>query len=196
VDAFAIGGDLHGPDRYESHPPLALVFTGAGPRGLDNRMRAVGDLTVRYWQPRPAPAYTDPGHKDDSGAIPVIAMTLAALQEHGPRPIRWRYVTPGAANPSPTRWPSPTAPPPPAPARSRSTRWRRAKGAAPGRRSRPPGRQQETLEQREEAAREAAKKQRQARAEAARRLWNARHKTRAPCRPVSDAAGSVLVATH
>ncbi|GAB2891868.1 replication-relaxation family protein [Streptomyces mayteni] len=86
---------LYGPTDREGHPPVALVFTGAGPRGLANRIRAVGELTEAYWSGRTAYTtnYSRGGMDtwtDFSDAIPILATTLNALRAHGPYGPIWR----------------------------------------------------------------------------------------------------------
>ncbi|WP_049574559.1 replication-relaxation family protein [Streptomyces sp. SBT349] len=85
---------LYGTADLEGHPPVALVFTGMGPRGLAGRTAAVEDLTRAHWSGRPSHhRYWD---ADDfhwteyDDAIPVLATTLAELQQHGPHGPVWR----------------------------------------------------------------------------------------------------------
>lgn len=85
--------------RREGYPPLALVFTGRATRtvseqALRNRLAAIGEATREYWEPvRTRERY----HPDDSwldytDAIPIVATTLALLQQHGPLgPVWTRY---------------------------------------------------------------------------------------------------------
>lgn len=81
----------------EGPPPVAIVYTGAGPRGLLNRMNAVQDLSRPHWSgttQRPGGYYAEERdhYVDYSDAIPIIATTLTKLQESGPRnPIWWRH---------------------------------------------------------------------------------------------------------
>ncbi|MFI6448474.1 replication-relaxation family protein [Kitasatospora sp. NPDC050543] len=70
----------------DSLPPIALVLGGAGPRGLNNLLNKVKDLTVQHWAPpRLAPL-------DFSKRIPILACHLDQLKEHGPHAaIWWRF---------------------------------------------------------------------------------------------------------
>ncbi|MET8630868.1 hypothetical protein ABZW30_45525 [Kitasatospora sp. NPDC004669] len=68
-------------------PPIALVLTGAGPRGLDNLTGKVRDLTEEFWKPESAwRPY------DFADRIPILTVRLDQLQQHGPQaPIWLRY---------------------------------------------------------------------------------------------------------
>ncbi|MFD9129849.1 replication-relaxation family protein [Kitasatospora sp. NPDC059571] len=69
-----------------SLPPIALVLGGAGPRGLNNLLNKVMDLTYRHW----APPRHDP--LDFAGRIPILACHLDSLKQRGPyAPIWWRF---------------------------------------------------------------------------------------------------------
>ncbi|MFF3087345.1 replication-relaxation family protein [Streptomyces nojiriensis] len=80
-----------GPERT-GHPPVAVVFTGPGPRGLRRRMAAVEELGARYWSPAAQDRADGPRE-----AVPVVVTTLDRLREHGPDgPTWWRYGHGGA----------------------------------------------------------------------------------------------------
>lgn len=78
-----------GTERTE-HPPIAVVFTGLGVRGLRQRMEAVADLSMRYWSPAvPGPGASD---SEQHKVMPILVTTLERLQARGPHgPTWWRY---------------------------------------------------------------------------------------------------------
>ncbi len=84
------------PDHTrEGYPPVALVFTGAGPTALANRQQAVADLSESCWRGQWW-SYTSDDTSDGWATyddnIPVIATTVELLAEHGPLgPVWWRY---------------------------------------------------------------------------------------------------------
>ncbi|WP_078635886.1 replication-relaxation family protein [Streptomyces sp. NRRL F-2890] len=87
---------LYGDSGREGHPPVAVVFTGAGPRSLANREQQLGELTRSHWagHRRSASSWLEPeeSYVDYSDAIPIIATTLDLLREHGPLgAVWWRY---------------------------------------------------------------------------------------------------------
>jgi hypothetical protein len=92
---------LYGTSPYEGHPPVALVFAGAGPRGLASRMAAVEDLTREHWagQRRFERYYDAPeAHWTEyADAIPILATTLPELALHGPHGPVWRRFGHGPA---------------------------------------------------------------------------------------------------
>ncbi|MFJ8444382.1 replication-relaxation family protein [Kitasatospora griseola] len=77
-----------GPD---SLPPIALVLAGAGPRGLNNLLNKVQDLTRQHWRPGKSDRWhTDPF--DFTASIPILACHFDQLTEHGPHAgIWWRF---------------------------------------------------------------------------------------------------------
>jgi hypothetical protein len=85
--------------RREGYPPLAIVFTGRADRpvseqALMTRLATIGEMTREYWEPVPASERygARDGWLDYQDAIPVIATTLALLQQHGPLgPVWARY---------------------------------------------------------------------------------------------------------
>jgi protein involved in plasmid replication-relaxation len=87
----------HAPptEREDPHLPVVLVFTGAGPRGLRQRMKAVADLARPSWQPtwtRWSMLDESDGYRTYADRIPVLATTLERLAEHGPwGPAFFRY---------------------------------------------------------------------------------------------------------
>lgn len=87
----------HAPpaEREDPHPPVVLVFTGAGPRGLAQRMKAVADLARPSWQPtwtRWSMSDESDGYRTYADRIPVLATTVQRLAEHGPwGPAFFRY---------------------------------------------------------------------------------------------------------
>ncbi|MFD7510141.1 replication-relaxation family protein [Streptomyces sp. NPDC059853] len=87
---------LYGDSGREGHPPVAVVFTGAGPRSLANRQEQLGELTRTHWagQATNPSMWTGPTdwYSDYSNAIPIIVTTLDLLREHGPLgAVWWRY---------------------------------------------------------------------------------------------------------
>lgn len=85
----------HAPplDEEDPHPPVVLVFTGAGPRGLAQRIEAVRELSRPSWAPQHTEVTMwDEGYFNYRGRIPVLATTLDRLAEHGPwGPAFYRY---------------------------------------------------------------------------------------------------------
>ncbi|MGW6914707.1 hypothetical protein ACWGB8_12960 [Kitasatospora sp. NPDC054939] len=79
----------------EGYPPVALVFTGAGPLALANRQQAVADLSAPCWRGQWwgfDRDDTDDGWRTYDDAVPVVATTLQLLAEHGPLgPVWWRH---------------------------------------------------------------------------------------------------------
>ncbi|MDJ0347617.1 replication-relaxation family protein [Streptomyces sp. H10-C2] len=74
-------------------PPLAFVFTGAGPRALHNRMQELAALTREYWAADECwYAQEDDGYLDFTDKVPLVLTTLDRLQEHGPHGPVWRRV--------------------------------------------------------------------------------------------------------
>ncbi|MFF9350089.1 replication-relaxation family protein [Streptomyces sp. NPDC014734] len=72
------------------HPPVAVVFTGLGSRGLRQRMEAVGELSVRYWLP--SASGLDGLAVRRNKVIPILVTTLDRLRVYGPHgPTWWRY---------------------------------------------------------------------------------------------------------
>lgn len=75
-------------------PPVAFVFTGAGPRALANRMQTVADLSRDHWA---AEYRTDSGtvredrdgYLDFTHAVPLVLTTLDRLKQHGPMGAAW-----------------------------------------------------------------------------------------------------------
>jgi hypothetical protein len=74
-------------------PPLAIVPTGAGPTALDNRMRAVGQLSREFWAGQEHTGYSygygstdDDGdfYLDFTGKVPLVITTLDLLQQQRP----------------------------------------------------------------------------------------------------------------
>lgn len=73
----------------EGLPPVALVFTGRGPKSLYQRMTAVKNLSTPYWAGRWG---FERAYVDYDGRIPVLATTLERLQTNGPQgQTWWRY---------------------------------------------------------------------------------------------------------
>ncbi|MEV6212243.1 replication-relaxation family protein [Kitasatospora sp. NPDC051914] len=69
-----------------SLPPIALVLGGAGPRGLNNLINKLQDLTIGHWAP------SDHAPLDFTDRIPILACHLEALQRRGPHAaIWWRF---------------------------------------------------------------------------------------------------------
>jgi hypothetical protein len=170
---------LYGTSPYEGHPPVALVFTGAGPRGLANRMAAVEDLTRDHWRGRPfiRSAYdrSEPATTEYDDAIPTLATTLAELQQHGPHGPIWRRFGHGPAREdlaaALTNHDGQQA-------RERYDaevrRWRQAEEER-HRQEQEEARQRREDEEAAEAAREAAEAAEQARREACQRCGRPRH---------------------
>jgi len=77
----------YGRGRGEGHPPVALVFGGAGTRGLANTMQRVEELSRACWEPKSYEGVTWRSYAD---AIPVIATTQQLLAEHGADGRVWR----------------------------------------------------------------------------------------------------------
>ncbi|MCZ4103527.1 hypothetical protein [Streptomyces sp. H39-C1] len=77
-------------------PPLAFVFTGAGPKALANRMQTLADLTREHWA---AQKYwfseDDDGFLDFTGTVPLVLTTLERLQQHGLHGPSFRRVAQG-----------------------------------------------------------------------------------------------------
>ncbi|SHN38327.1 replication-relaxation family protein [Actinacidiphila paucisporea] len=78
-------------------PPLAIVLTGAGPTALDNRMRAVAQLSREFWA---GTEHADYGYRatapedgdfylDFTAKVPLVITTLDLLQQHGPMGPVW-----------------------------------------------------------------------------------------------------------
>ncbi|MFI1397938.1 replication-relaxation family protein [Streptomyces sp. NPDC020681] len=73
----------------EGFPPIALVFTGRGPNSLQQRMRAVKDLSIAHWAG--GRTHND-AYVDYDGRIPIVVTTLERLQMNGPYgQTWWRY---------------------------------------------------------------------------------------------------------
>ncbi|MCM2424255.1 replication-relaxation family protein [Streptomyces sp. RKAG293] len=73
-------------------PPLAFVFTGAGPRALANRMQTLGELTREHWAAEERQYVGGDGYLDFTGRVPLVLTTLELLQQHGPQGPVWRRV--------------------------------------------------------------------------------------------------------
>ncbi len=91
---------LYADSGREGHPPVAVVFTGVGPRSLATRQEQLGELTRTHWagQAVDPSLWTGPTdwYRDYADAIPIIVTTLDLLREHGPLgPVWWRYGHPG-----------------------------------------------------------------------------------------------------
>ncbi|WP_043478206.1 replication-relaxation family protein [Kitasatospora sp. MBT66] len=76
----------------DSLPPIALVLAGAGPRGLNNLIDKVKDLTRKHWRPTSLNRWKNGDPFDFTGSIPILACHLDRLKEHGPHAaIWWRF---------------------------------------------------------------------------------------------------------
>ncbi|MEU3464803.1 replication-relaxation family protein [Streptomyces sp. NPDC006733] len=73
-------------------PPLAFVFTGAGPRALHNRMQELAALTSEHWAAADRQFDDGDGYLDFTDRVPLVLTTLDRLQEHGPHGPTWRRV--------------------------------------------------------------------------------------------------------
>ncbi|MDJ0347092.1 hypothetical protein QMK19_36990 [Streptomyces sp. H10-C2] len=72
-------------------PPLAFVFTGAGPRALANRMQDLAELAQEHWAAQER-RYGNDGYLDFTGKVPLVLTTLDRLQQYGPHGFTWRRV--------------------------------------------------------------------------------------------------------
>ncbi|GGV45608.1 hypothetical protein GCM10010495_73950 [Kitasatospora herbaricolor] len=80
---------MAGPD---SLPPIALVLAGAGPRGLNNLLNKVKDLTRKHWRPTSLDRWSHGDPFDFTGSIPILACHLDSLTKYGPHAeIWWRF---------------------------------------------------------------------------------------------------------
>ncbi|MFI8008377.1 replication-relaxation family protein [Streptomyces sp. NPDC086010] len=82
----------------DGYPPLAFVFAkNVSPDTAMNRMKSIHDLSTRCWQGHwhSGSSYdraSRDGYRDYDRTIPVLATTLARLQQHGPHgPVWWRF---------------------------------------------------------------------------------------------------------
>lgn len=73
-------------------PPLAFVFTGAGPRALHNRIQELATLTREHWAADDRQFDDDDGYLDFTDKVPLVLTTLDRLQAHGPHGPAWRRV--------------------------------------------------------------------------------------------------------
>jgi hypothetical protein len=84
---------LHPGTGLPGWPPLAFVFTGAGPLALANRMRDVADLTREHWAAQERRDHdSGDGYLDFTSKVPLVLTTLDRLQQHGPHGPAWRRV--------------------------------------------------------------------------------------------------------
>jgi hypothetical protein len=86
------------------------VLTGAGPTALDNRMRAVGQLSREFWAGTEHADYSygatepddDDFYLDFAAKVPLVITTLDRLQQHGPMgPVWFRVAQHRGAQPEP-----------------------------------------------------------------------------------------------
>ncbi|MCZ4126185.1 hypothetical protein O3X23_43660, partial [Streptomyces sp. H39-S7] len=73
-------------------PPLAFVFSGAGPRALHNRIQELAVLTRKHWAADDRRFDDDDGYLDFTDKVPLVVTTLDRLREHGPHGPAWRRV--------------------------------------------------------------------------------------------------------
>ncbi|MEZ0095429.1 replication-relaxation family protein [Streptacidiphilus sp. EB129] len=83
---------LYQPTGCEGHPPVALVFTGAGELSMLNRITRVRELSRPTWSGLRSWCTGEDDWTDYRDAVPVLATTLDRLQHHGPTgAVWWRY---------------------------------------------------------------------------------------------------------
>ncbi|MCZ4120270.1 replication-relaxation family protein [Streptomyces sp. H39-S7] len=76
-------------------PPLAFVFTDAGPRALAHRIQDLTDLTQTHMTAHTRSSQQDSdGYLDVAGKVPLVLTSLARLQQHGPNGPTWRRIAP------------------------------------------------------------------------------------------------------